>query len=80
VKHAASDCASRGLLKPLDNYFAGMKVAHITTDVLRKFSAQRIADGVAGPTVNRNLALLRRMFNLAKLEGKLSNVPHFPMH
>ena len=27
----------RGLLKPLDNYFAGMKVAHITTDVLRKF-------------------------------------------
>jgi integrase len=70
----------RGLLKPLDNYFAGMKVASITTDVLRRFSEQRMAQGVAGPTVNRNLALLRRMFNLAKLEGKVSSVPHFPMH
>src|SRR5215813_15228763 len=38
----------RGLLKPLDNYFAGMKVAHITTDVLRKFSEQRFSRAFGG--------------------------------
>jgi integrase len=69
----------RGLLKPLDDYFAGMNVISITTDVLRDFSAKRIECGVSGPTVNRNLAMLRRMFKLAEREGKVSKVPYFPM-
>ena len=69
----------RGLLKPLDDYFGGMNVANITTDVLRNFSAKRMEDGVAGPTINRNLAMLRRMFKLAEREGKVSHVPYFPM-
>src|SRR6266699_1095446 len=69
----------RGLLKPLDDYFGGMNVANITTDVLRDFSSKRMENGVAGPTVNRNLAMLRRMFKLAEREGKVSNVPYFPM-
>src|SRR5205807_4997938 len=69
----------RGLLKPLDDYFGGMNVANITTDVLRDFSSKRMENGVAGPTVNRNLAMLRRMFKLAERESKVSNVPYFPM-
>ena len=69
----------RGLLKPLDDYFCGMSVASITTDLLRDFSAKRMENGVAGPTVNRNLAMLRRMFKLAERESKVSNVPYFPM-
>ena len=69
----------RGLLKPLDDYFGGMNAANIKTDVLRDFSAKRMENGVAGPTVNRNLAMLRRMFKLAEREGKVSNVPYFPM-
>jgi len=47
--------------------------------VLRDFSAKRMVNGVAGPTVNRNLAMLRRMFRLAERESKVSNVPYFPM-
>jgi hypothetical protein len=35
--------------------------------------------GVIGPTVNRNLAMLRRMFRLAQREGKVSTIPYFPM-
>src|SRR5207244_13125789 len=69
----------RGLLKPLDDYFGGMNVANITTDVLRDFSSKRMENGVAGPTVNRNLAMLRRVFKLAESESKVSNVPYFPM-
>jgi integrase len=69
----------RGLLKPLDDYFGGMNVANITTDVLRDFSSKRMENGVAGPTVNRNLAMLRRMFKLAERESKVSNIPYFPM-
>jgi integrase len=69
----------RGLLKPLDDYFGGMNVASITTDVLRDFSAKRMEDGVTGPTVNRNLAMLRRMFKLAEHENRVSIVPYFPM-
>jgi integrase len=70
----------RGLLKPLDDFFGGMNVRNITTDLIREFKAKRMGEGgVLGPTVNRNLAMLRRMFRLAQREGKLSVVPYFPM-
>jgi integrase len=68
-----------GRLKALDDYFIGMPVRHITTDVIREFKAKRKAEGVCGPSVNRNLAALRRMFNMARRENKLSVVPYFPM-
>jgi len=41
-----------------------MAVLSITTDALRDFVAKRMENGVSGPTCNRNLALLRRMFVL----------------
>jgi len=70
----------KGVLKTLDDFFGGMKVQAITTDVLRNFVAHRKEeDDVEGPTVNRNLAMIRRMFKLAQREGKVSNTPYFPM-
>lgn len=69
----------RDFFKPLDDYFAGMPVIAITSDVLRDFVKQRMDGGVSGPTCNRNLASLRRMFHLAQREGKIQNVPYFPM-
>jgi integrase len=69
----------KGLFKPLDSFFGGMAVHSITTDKLREFVAQRKAAGVSGPTCNRNLTVLRRMFMLAKRENKIQNVPFFPM-
>ena len=71
-----------GLLKPLDDFFAGMPVTAITTETLEQFVAKRRENGVSGvsgPSANRHLALLRRAFNLAKQKGKLQSVPHFPM-
>lgn len=66
-------------LNHLNDFFCGRPVAGITTGLLREFVAKRQADGAENGTINRNMALLRRMFYLAKREGKISAVPYFPM-
>jgi integrase len=63
----------------LDKFFAGQHAASITTDLIREFIDQRQASGAASSTINRNLALLRRMLVLAKRERKLADVPHIAM-
>ena len=49
------------------------------TDAIRQFIRKRQEEGAANGTINRSLALLRRMFWLAVEDGKLRSVPHFPM-
>lgn len=66
-------------LSHLDGFFAGRRAANITTDAIRRFIAKRQEKGAANGTINRSLALLRRMFWLAVEDGKLRSVPHFPM-
>ena len=63
----------------LDSFFSGYRAAYVTTDAVRKFIRKRQEEGAANGTINRSLALLRRMFNLAVEDGKLRHVPHFPM-
>ena len=70
---------SIGGLKHLDRFFKGVLVSRIDTDLIQKFVQQRIVEGAERPTVNRALALLRRMFYLAKEHGKIQNIPYFPM-
>jgi len=52
---------------------------NITTDLLRDFIRMRHETGAANGTINRELSLLRPMFNLAKMDGKLRDMPYFPM-
>lgn len=66
-------------LDSLDPFFRNMLVKGIDTDVLYRFIEHRQEEGVVDSTINRNLALLRRMFNLAKQQGKIQSVPYFPM-
>jgi len=66
-------------LSQLDDFFTGHRAVHITADAIRDFIRQRQERGAANGTVNRSLALLRRMFHLAVQDGKLRDVPHFPM-
>jgi integrase len=66
-------------LKYLDDFFRGYSVVEITTDLIREFSSKRQSDGAPNSTINRSLAALRRMFFLAKEDGKLRDVPHIPM-
>lgn len=63
----------------LDRFFGGYRAVSITTDAIREFSRKRQEEGAANGTINRSLALLRRMFHLAVEDSKLRDVPHFPM-
>jgi integrase len=63
----------------LDNFFSGYRALAITTACAREFSVKRRADGASNGTINRELALLRRMFKLAVEDGTLRTAPHFPM-
>src|SRR5271167_3271050 len=63
----------------LGDFFARQRALTITTCRIREFISKRQADGASNGTVNRELALLRRMFNLAVEDGALRTVPHFPM-
>jgi hypothetical protein len=66
-----------GLSHP-DDYFAGWRAAEITTDAIRAFIGKRQGEHGANGTINRELALLRRMFRLAVQDGKLKNGPALP--
>jgi integrase len=66
-------------LKYLDDFFDGYCVVEITTDLIREFSTKRQSEGSPNSTINRSLGKLRRMFFLAKEDGKLRDIPHIPM-
>jgi integrase len=66
-------------LPHLDKFFKGRSAASIGTQDIRQFILSRQKEGAQSGTINRNLALLRRMLNIARKEGKLPSVPYFPM-
>lgn len=51
----------------------------ITTSDVREFIAKRQKDAVSNATINRELAVLKRMFTLALQVEKLPRRPHIPM-
>jgi len=70
-------------LKALDEFFEyeapkdgqpgkpGVPVTRITTDAAREFAQKRMTDGAKNGTINRSLALLRRMLTIAYEDGKI---------
>jgi integrase len=62
-------------LKAVDTFFKGYPVVKITTDAARTFSQKLLADGASNGTVNKSLALLRRMLSIAREDGKLAHPP-----
>ncbi|MGA9155317.1 MAG: site-specific integrase [Candidatus Sulfotelmatobacter sp.] len=68
-------------LKQLDDFFGygpnnpGLPVRTITTETGRKFTRQRLAEGVGTAMINRSLACLRRMLRIAQEEGRIHFVP-----
>jgi len=63
----------------LDGFLEGYRASEIDADLIRKFIADQQAKGLANGSVNRSVSALRRMFYLAKEDGKLRDVPTFPM-
>lgn len=63
----------------LGGFFGGRRAAEITTADVRAYIAKRQEEKAAPATINRELAALKRMFNLAIQAGKLHHRPHIPM-
>jgi integrase len=73
------DHVKRRIELALGPAFRGKRLIGITTDVVRRYIADRQAAGAANATINRELAALKRMFTLAVQAGKLHAKPHIPM-
>jgi integrase len=69
-----------GLAQHLDPFFKGMSARSINTDMLHRYIKDRKKkEDSANGTINRTLALLKRMMNIARRDGKLAFLPYFPM-
>jgi integrase len=71
--------ADRRLTLHLKPAFTGKRLLSISTAAIRAYAAARQTAGAANATVNRELALLKRMFSLAVKDGKLHARPYVPM-
>ena len=81
----------RRVTKHLTPFFVGRRMADITTADIRAFVAHRQREGVihhrtnerigdvSHAEINRELALLKRMFSLALQAGRLFHRPHIPL-
>lgn len=69
------------VVKPLRAYFTGMRCPQVNSKVLEGYIEVRQALGRANATINNELAILRRAFNLAKRRSppKVQQVPTFEM-
>jgi len=58
--------------------FGDMRASALTTDALNQYIELRQVEGAANGTINRELAILKRMFNLAP-RSTPPRVPHVPL-
>jgi integrase len=71
--------AQRRIKLHLKPTFGGKRLASISTDAVRAFCAARKKAKAANAEINRETALLKRMFTLALQEGKTTAKPYIPM-
>jgi hypothetical protein len=65
----------------LESRFAHLKASQLTTSLLRRYIKDRQDEGAANGTINRELAVLQRMFTLAREESdppRVRHIPYFP--
>jgi site-specific recombinase XerD len=60
-------------------FFGDYKAQYVDTDLVKKYISERLEQGVANATINRELAAVKRMFNLAIQGAKIFRKPYIPM-
>jgi integrase len=64
-------------LQAVRRLLAGCTVGDVTPAKIRWYVARRLDEGVKNATVNRELAALRRAFNLGRMDNRVRQVPQF---
>ena len=70
---------AKRVTKRLKESFEGARASRINTTRIKEYVQKRLSEGAANATINRELAALKRMFNLAREEGRIDRIPHIPM-
>ena len=60
-------------------YFGDFKVHSLRADMVNAYVSQRLENGAANATINRELAALKRMFNLGLKAERIYRKPYIPM-
>lgn len=68
IPKKASQRAYFGYTKRLRGFFGSLVLAQVTPKVIVQYKNQRYADGVSPATINRELAVMKKAFNLARKE------------
>ena len=79
IKGAKSVTSLKSHLKPVREFFALSRAIDLTTTRVERFIEERLADGKARATVNREVGALKQALNLARKQGRISRLPYLPM-
>jgi integrase len=66
-------------VRHLRSYFGTDRATDITMDRIRVYTLERQREGAANGSINRELAALKRAFNLMIQAGRFGHAPHVPM-
>ena len=64
--------------KRLQAYFGGLRAASVPTEALNRYVDRCRSQELGNATINRDLAALKRAYNLALKAGRIQRVPSFP--
>src|SRR5580704_6852692 len=66
IRHPATKARYSSSIKNLKVHLKGARLSEITPEMIEKFKVARLESGIRSATVNRDLAVARRLLNLAK--------------